>query len=149
MSVDALSQRTPTDAEVRQASEAARELAKALTPDGLPFCISHDGDQVTVDVSPALGQLLLDVLSHVARGEMVTFVPYGAVLSTKEAADLLNVSRPFLVKLLEEGKIPFHRVGSHRRIRAEDVTKYKEKQDQVRSKALRDLQRLGQEFDAA
>ncbi len=149
MSAEALSERPPTEEEARQASEAARALAAAMTPQGLPFAVTQDGDQTRVELPPALGQLVLDVMTHVARGEMVTFVPYGAILSTKEAADLLNVSRPFLVKLLENGEIPFHRVGSHRRIRADDVLAYNKKRDSERQSALDDLQRLGQEFDTA
>lgn len=147
MSEQALTQRPPTEIEVRQASEAARALATALTPDGLPFSVHKDGDSTEIDLSQALGQLVLDVLTHVARGEMVTFVPYGAELTTKEAADLLNVSRPFLVKMLEEKRLPHHRVGSHRRIRACDVLAFRAQRDAERSAALRDLQRLGQEFD--
>jgi excisionase family DNA binding protein len=149
MGDQALSERPPTDVEVRQASEAARALAGALTPQGLPFSVRKDGDQVTVELPPSVGQLMLDVLTHVARGEMVTFVPYAAVLTTKEAADLLNVSRPFLVQLLEKGEIDFHRVGTHRRIRAEDVLAFKAKRDRDRKDELRKLQQLGQEFDAA
>jgi excisionase family DNA binding protein len=148
MSEQALSERPPTEDEVRQASEAARALATALTPQGLPFSVSRDGEVTEVELPPALGQLVLDVLTHVARGEMVTFVPYGAELTTKEAADLLNVSRPFLVAMLEQGKIPFHRVGSHRRVRASDLLAFRAARDAERAQALRDLQRLGQEFDA-
>ena len=148
MSEQALSERPPTEDEVRQASEAARALATALTPQGLPFSVNRNGDATEVALPPALGQLVLDVLTHVARGEMVTFVPYGAELTTKEAADLLNVSRPFLVAMLEEGKIPFHRVGSHRRVRASDLLAFRTARDRERADALRDLQRLGQEFDA-
>lgn len=147
MNEQALSQRQPTETEIRQASEAARTLATALTPNGLPFSVSKNGDKVDIELSPALGQLVLDVLTHVARGEMITFVPYGAELTTKEAADLLNVSRPFLISLLAEGKIPFHKVGSHRRIRASDLLSYRSERDAQRSEAMKELQRLGQEFD--
>ena len=149
MGDQALSERPPTTTEVRQASEAARALAGALTPKGLPFSVRKNGDQVKIDLPPSVGQLVLDVLTHVARGEMVTFVPYGAILTTKEAADLLSVSRPFLVQLLEKGDIEFHRVGTHRRIRAEDVLAFKAKRDHERKAGLSELQRLGQEFDAA
>jgi len=148
MSEQALSERPPTENEVRQASEAARALATALTPKGLPFSVRRDGDLTEIDLPPALGQLVLDVLTHVARGEMVTFVPYGAELTTKEAADLLNVSRPFLVAMLEAGDIPFHKVGSHRRVRASDLLAFRVTRDAERAEALRTLQRLGQEFDA-
>ena len=149
MSDEALSERPPTEDEVRQASEAARALASALTPQGLPFSVRRDGNLTEVDLPPALGQLVLDLLTHVSRGEMITFVPYGAELTTKEAADLLNVSRPFLVSLLKKGEIDFYKVGSHRRVRANDVLNYKAERDNVRGAELDRLQRLGQEFDAA
>ena len=148
MSDQALSERPPSAIEVRQASEAARLMATALTPKGLPLTIQQNGDRTEIELLPAIGQLMLDVLTHVARGEMVTFVPYGAELTTKEAADLLNVSRPFLVSLLEAGAIPFHKVGSHRRVKASDLLDYREQREQERSDALADLQRLGQEYDA-
>lgn len=149
MSDQALSERPPSEIEVKQASEAARLMATALTPKGLPLAIRQNGDRIEIELLPAIGQLMLDVLTHVAKGEMVTFVPYGAELTTKEAADLLNVSRPFLVSLLEAGAIPFHKVGSHRRVRASDLLDYRQRRHEERSDALADLQRLGQEYDAA
>ena len=149
MAAEALSERLPTPEETRSASEAISAMAKALTDDGgLPLNLRKDGAEVRIELPPAVGGLLLDVLAHVAGGEMVTVVPFGAELSTQKAADLLNVSRPFLTKLLESGRIPFHRVGSHRRVRVEDLLAYKERRDRERASALRDLQRLGQEFDA-
>jgi excisionase family DNA binding protein len=120
-----------------------------LTPNGLPFSVNRNGDRVEVDLAPALGQLVLDVLTHVARGEMITLVPYGAELTTKDAADLLNVSRPYLVRLLNDGRIPFYKVGSHRRIKASDVLAFRAVRDAERSAALDELQRLGEEFDAS
>lgn len=149
MGESALSERPPTEREMREASEAARLLATALTPEGLPFSVSRNGDVAELALSPALGQLVLDVLTHVARGEMVTVVPYAAELTTKEAADLLNVSRPFLITMLEQGKIPFHKVGAHRRVRACDLLAFRQARDAERAEALHRLQRLGQEFDAA
>lgn len=149
MSAEALLDRPPTHEEAREASEVLRVLAKALTPQGLSFVVSRNGNEIRLELPPTLGQLLLDVLAHVARGEMVKIVPYGAILSTKEAADLLNVSRPFLVGLLEAGKIPFRRVGSHRRVKVDDVLAYEADRDGERRKALDDVQQLGQEFDTA
>lgn len=148
MSEQALSERPPTETEVRAASEAARLLAKALTPAGLPISVEKNGDQFQLELPAPLGQLMLDVLTHVGRGEMITLVPYAAELTTKEAADLLNVSRPFLVKLLNKGVIGHHKVGSHRRIRASELLAYKARRDEERRGALTELQRLGQEFDA-
>ena len=149
MSETALSERPPTDAEAKEAATVARLLGSVFDEEGLPFSVHSNGDQTTVKVSPAIGQLVLDVLGHIARREMVTLVPYGAQLSTKEAADILNVSRPHLVKLLENGDIPFHMVGSHRRVQAEDVLTFKAGRDLKRSKSLSKLQQLGQEFDKA
>lgn len=149
MTAKALSQRLPTPDETRKASEAMSAMAKALTDDGvLPIALREADGETRIELPPALGELMLSMLTHVARGEMVTFVPYGAELTTQKAADLLNVSRPFLTKLLESGKIPFHRVGSHRRVRVNDLLAYKANRDGERERALDDLQRLGQEFDA-
>ena len=101
-----------------------------------------------IDLPRSLALLVVDLLAHIARGEMVTFVPYGAALTTQQAADVLNVSRPFLIKLLEEEEIPFHKVGSHRRISMMALMQYKNDRDKTRAQALNELQRLGQEYDA-
>jgi excisionase family DNA binding protein len=145
----ALSRRLPTEDETAIASEAIACLGKALTRDGkLPLSVSADSQEVRIELPSSIGEVMLEVLAHIARGEMVTVVPYGSILSTQQAADLLNVSRPFLTKLLEAGDIDFHKVGSHRRIKAQDLLRYKDRRDRARSDALRDLQRLGQEFEA-
>jgi excisionase family DNA binding protein len=149
MAVEALSERLPTLDETRKASEVMSAMARARMDDGvLPIALRKADGEIEIELPPALGELMLSMLTHVARGEMVTFVPYGAELTTQKAADLLNVSRPFLTKLLESGEIQFHRVGSHRRVRVNDLLAYKTKRDGERGSALDDLQRLGQEFDA-
>ncbi len=148
MANDTLTNRLPTPREIEKASEAASAFARALAHDNLPLRVHENGAEVQIELPPALGFLLLDLLTHVARGEMVTLVPYGAELSTQQAADLLNVSRPFLVKLLESGEIKFHKVGSHRRISVGDLTDYKLRRDRDRADGLDELQRLGQEYDA-
>lgn len=149
MTETALSKRLPTQDETAIASEAVAVMGKALTPDGfLPIKISEDSKETQIEFPASISQLMLDVLAHIARGEMVTVVPYSTVLTTQEAADLLNVSRPFLTKLLDSGEIYFHRVGSHRRIKAQDLLAYQQRRDAGRTDALRELQRLGQEIDA-
>lgn len=90
---------------------------------------------------------LLDrVVEVMARGDSVAVVPVDRELTTQQAAGLLNVSRQYLVRLLDEGKIPFHLTGKHRRLRVEDVLSYKKARDSHRRAQLRNLSQMTQEF---
>jgi excisionase family DNA binding protein len=91
--------------------------------------------------------LLRDLLAEMARGNAVTVVPTHAEMTTQEAANLLNVSRPYLVKPLEGGEIPFTRTGSHRRIRYQDLVDYKIKRDRESDDALKALVAEAQQMD--
>ena len=95
-----------------------------------------------------MGEIIVELLGHVASGNMVTLVPRGTMLTTQEAADMLNVSRPHLTKLLKIGEIAFVPVGKHRRVPQEALMAYKARRDRGREDALAELARLGQEFDA-
>jgi excisionase family DNA binding protein len=90
--------------------------------------------------------LLRDILSEMAQGNAVTIVPTHAELTTQEAANILNVSRPYLVKLLETGEIAHHKINKHRRIRFEDLMAYKQEQAKKSSKALDDLAKQAQQL---
>jgi excisionase family DNA binding protein len=101
-------------------------------------CLSRGrGREHTAVVPRQAFELFLEVLGQLANGNAVTILPVRAELTTQQAADLLNVSRPHLVEILERGEIPFRRVGSHRRIAAADVLAYR-KRDEARRRALMD-----------
>ena len=86
------------------------------------------------------------VAEVMARGDSITVVPVDREMTTPQAADLLNVSRQYLVRLLDEGRIPFRKTGKHRRLRIEDVLRFKETRDKDRRAGLRELSRMTQEF---
>ncbi|OYZ87295.1 MAG: DNA-binding protein [Sphingomonadales bacterium 17-56-6] len=94
---------------------------------------------VEITLTPAMSDLFLELLRHIGSGDAVTLVPIQQMLTTQQAADLLNMSRPYLIRLIEKGDIPHSMVGRHRRLKAEDVFAYKAERDKIRSKAMDDL----------
>ncbi len=91
-------------------------------------------------------RFLLQLLQETAKGNAVTLIPVHSELTTQQAADLLNVSRPYVVKLLEGGEIPFHKRGRHRRIRFDDLIQYKSKDELQREKAFDEMVELSEEL---
>lgn len=92
-------------------------------------------------------KLLVTILMQMAKGNAVTLIPLHAELTTQKAADLLNVSRPYLIRLLETKKIPFRKVGTHRKILVQDLMLFKTKIDAARRKVLNELTADAQKFD--
>jgi len=137
----------PNEAESRLAFESSSLLAtqKLGNSTSIRICLEDDKSK-TVSVPASAMRLFLHLLTEMARGNAVTLIPTQAEITTQQAADLLNVSRPYVVKLLDEGKIPFRSVGKFRRIRFEDLMVYKRKDDEIRTKMADELTQLSQEL---
>ncbi|MEA3274520.1 MAG: helix-turn-helix domain-containing protein [Pseudomonadota bacterium] len=135
----------PTEEEARLAAESSRKLAAIIGHDETAQLCLYDGDEkLTVPVSAI--RLLADILNQMAQGNAVSLVPIGHTLTTQQAADILNVSRPYLVKLLEAGEIEFTKVGRHRRIKYQDLLEYVEKTDEQSRQAVDALSKQAQEL---
>jgi excisionase family DNA binding protein len=139
----------PTAGEVTLAKESSRLLSLYLSGKEETqsiLVIDEAGERDAVQVPTAAFRLLIDILSEMAQGNAVSLIPVHAELTTQEAADMLNVSRPHLVKLLDGGAIPFHKVGAHRRVRYQDLVDYKNGIQSDRLKALEELTAQAQEL---
>jgi excisionase family DNA binding protein len=113
----------------------------------LTLNVQDAGTNKPVELPSAAAELLVSILEAMAAGRGVTLIPENAELTTFEAADVLKVSRPYLIKLLDEGVIAYRRVGKHRRIRMEDVMAYKARDDHERDAAMDQLVHDAQEQD--
>lgn len=145
----ALETALPVEREVAAAVESQRALAAFLSTQYETqriqiFDAKNEAHQVELPTSAL--RLLVDVLSELAEGNAVKVVPIHAELTTQEAADMLNVSRPHLVKLLESGALAFHKTGKHRRIRFADLMAFKTEQDRASAQAMEALAKQAQEL---
>jgi excisionase family DNA binding protein len=132
----------PTPAACKEAQLALRALSKIpkrKTPRTIEVKADGSGKSLSITVPVQAFELFLEVLGQMANGNAVTIVSVQAELTTQEAADVLNVSRPYLVKLLDESQIPCRLVGTHRRIKMADLLVYKNKDDEERAKVLDEL----------
>jgi excisionase family DNA binding protein len=136
MNVHAHRQLPPTaqDAAIaRSSGQVLAGYAKAKRP--LTLRVRDAEQEKPIELPAGAVALLLDILEAMAAGRGVTIVPENAELTTVQAADMLNISRPFLIQLLEQGVIPYRKVGKHRRIRLEDVMAYQERDSRERQAA--------------
>lgn len=106
--------------------------------------VALNGD--TLEVPEPIFKVLLEIIPLMAQGHSIGLVPLHKELTTQQAADLLNVSRPFLVKLLDQGAIPHTKTGTHRRVLFEDVMEYKRRRSRERKEALDALTALGEKY---
>ena len=139
----------PVEREVAVAVESQRALAACLST----RCetqriqiIDEENRAHPVELPTTALRLLVDILAELADGNAVKVVPIHAELTTQEAADMLNVSRPYLVKLLESGALPFRRTGKHRRVRLADLMAFKAARDRSSAQAMEELTRQAQDL---
>ena len=125
------------------ALDHSRAVNIALLEDGAERL---DGAPI-LTLPPKVLRLFADMLGSLAQGHAVSILPKEMYVSTQEAAMFLNVSRPYLVRMLDDGKIPYHKVGTHRRIRFDDVVAYKEERRKISQAALQELVDQAQESD--
>jgi excisionase family DNA binding protein len=137
----------PTKVDSALAKVSSQQLAAHLGNAGLRLELKTGTTSEELVLPPSALLLLVRILTEIGQGNAVTLTPIRAELTTQQAADLLNVSRPHLVKLLDEGAIPSRKVGSHRRVELEDLLVYKRNFLAKRHAALDELQALSQELD--
>lgn len=129
--------RLPSALERAAANQLRQILASHVSSDTTLRIIDDETNKPSeITLTPGLSKLLTELLRHIGSGDAVTLVPVSQMLSTQQAADILNVSRPFLIKLLEKGEIEHDLVGRHRRIKAETLFAYKRARNEKRGKAL-------------
>ncbi|MBU9559309.1 helix-turn-helix domain-containing protein [Burkholderia multivorans] len=137
----------PVESEMQAAVEGQRMLAAYLATrtDTQRIQIFDDENRAhQAELPTSALRLLVDILAELADGNAVKVVPVHAELTTQEAADLLNVSRPHLIKLLESNALPYHRTGKHRRVRFSDLMRYKAERDQESADAMEELSKQAQ-----
>ena len=103
-------------------------------------------EEVAIELPVAIVQMIQQMVHHMARERTVFLIPMGPTLTTQEAAEILSVSRPYVIKLLETGKIPFTKVGVQRRIRIDDVLNYRKVRGAEQEAALAEIARISQEL---
>lgn len=146
--MNALALNLPTDRDASAAQAAIDALRGLAIPGDTKVRLRPEESTGEVEVLlPADAvHLLVRILTHMANGSAVAVLPIQAELTTQQAADLLAVSRPYLVRLLDEGKIPFHKVGTHRRVRAADAVAYQNQRQAESKRLLDDLTEEAQEL---
>ena len=126
--------------------QAARETVRLLGPLGntrkVKLCVDGLDPIESIALPSSIFAQIIDLLAKLGNGDAVTIVPVQADVTTTQAAELLGMSRPFLIKLLERGELPFHMIGTHRKLKASDVTRYKNVRSIKRRESLNALAAL-------
>ena len=135
----------PSEDDTKLSQESSRILTTYLSPNVHQIeVVAADGNKYPVNIPAAAYHLLVDALIQMAQGHAVSLIPIQAELTTQEAANLLNVSRPYLIKQIELGEIPHHKVGKHRRIHFNDLMVYKDRIDLATAQGLDEMVAISQ-----
>jgi excisionase family DNA binding protein len=124
--------------------EQVQALRKLLKREGKARLVGKGGEPM-LELPDAVFGLLLQILEDMQQGKAISIVPVTQDQTTQQAAEILGLSRPFLVKLLEDGAIPYHKVGTHRRVYLRDILQYKEQRDRERHRAIRRIAEAAEE----
>jgi len=137
----------PTEDERSMARRASQSIVTHIRKikDGEVLRLQFEGEEDPIEMPALALRLLNKVLLEMAKGNAITMIPVHAELTTQDAAAILNVSRPHLIKLLKRNEIKFHHAGTHRRIHAADLKKYIDKRDAERQEGMAELAKLAQE----
>lgn len=137
----------PTESDASLAKETSRLLAPRVRSSApLSFRVLDGAKGETLRIPAPAAKMLVRILEEMARGNAVTLIPVHAELTTQEAADMLTISWPSLIQLLDEGKIEYRKIGTHRRVRFESLMDYKRNADAERRAALAELAAYDQEI---
>ena len=138
----------PSDEDVRLAQNSLSKLSrfKGGGAEAVTVTVGQDRDAEEVTIPGVAFRMLGLILNELAQGDSIALNPVDRLVSTQKAADVLNVSRPYFVKLLESGKIPFGKTGTHRRVRLADVLEYKARMDAEADRAYEELVAQAQEL---
>lgn len=139
-----LGEEIPTE-DMQSSAAQLREILVAREGEAITV-VDEDNEKHELVLAPGLSKLIRNILVHIEKGEGVTFIPNSKLLTTQQAADILNVSRPYLIKLLESGEMPFTKTGRHRRIEAKDLFAFKRKRDETRDAQLDKAIGMDQDF---
>lgn len=135
----------PSASDAKLAAQLSSQLSQARQAGSELRIQADDGEMLRLP--KAASDLLHDLLAEMAQGNAVALLPVHAELTTQEAADYLNVSRPFLIRLLNEGRISFRLVGTHRRVKFSDLDAFKKANEEAREKVMNDLAAQAQELE--
>jgi len=127
--------------------EAIERIAQKHFRAQEPIEIEITGEKTHIRIPRSAFQFLNTILQLMAKGKAICIIPSETEVSTQQAAEMLNISRPYVVKLLEKGEIAYHKVGTHRRIRLKDLERYKQKMEKDRRKHLEELAKQAQELN--